>query len=83
MLHHAPIAYGSQPVRRIAYATAWSLVARGDAAAAQQLAGFLHEAWRRRLGPDHDDTLSAASALAQALRALGRYAEASDLDLLM
>jgi tetratricopeptide (TPR) repeat protein len=80
MLHYAPFAYSSRPARRAAYTTAWCLAARGDAAAAEQLAGFLYQEWTRRLGPHHDDTLSAASALAQALRMLGRYQEARDMD---
>ena len=48
------------------------LRARGEARAARALFEDAHELYRRRLGPDHPDTIAAARALADDLEALGR-----------
>jgi tetratricopeptide (TPR) repeat protein len=49
------------------------LINRGDAGPARQLAEDLYREWKQRLGPDHPDTLRAATELAWALRNLGDY----------
>ena len=40
----------------------------------------LRQHWRERLGDDHEDTRWVTNYLAWALRNMGRYAEARDLD---
>lgn len=57
------------------------LLARGEISAGYSLAGHLYSLWRDRLGPDDGDTLSIAHDLAFALRLMGRYPEARELDL--
>ena len=56
----------------------WYLISSGNASEAETQAARLHQ--RREspysLGPDHEDTLRAAAALAAANRALGRYVSA-------
>ena len=47
---------------------------------AHNLASDLHLQWRQRLGADHSDTLSIVHYLASALREMGRYTDARDLD---
>ena len=47
------------------------LRARGEPRAARALFEDAHELYRRRLGPDHPDTIAAARALADDLEALG------------
>ena len=49
-------------------------------ATAHDLAADLHQHWRDGLGDDHEDTLAAANYLGWALRDMGRYAEARELD---
>ena len=44
------------------------------------LAAQLRQHWRDRLGDDHENTREAATYLARALRDMGRYAEARELD---
>ena len=56
------------------------LLARGDTRTAHVLAAGLHRQWRDRLGDDHENTLAVAHYLAWALRDMGRYAEARELD---
>jgi hypothetical protein len=58
----------------------WYLRSRGDARGGQSLAQNLYQQWRQRLGGDDAQTLSIAHTLAVALRDLGRYADARDLD---
>jgi hypothetical protein len=58
----------------------WYLRARGDARACHELASHLYQHWRERLGGDDSRTLAVAHTLAAALRVLGRYADARDLD---
>jgi tetratricopeptide (TPR) repeat protein len=52
------------------------LVSRGDYAAARPVAGAVYQYRLSRLGPDHSDTLSAASDVALVLLQLGRHREA-------
>jgi hypothetical protein len=51
------------------------LISSGNASEAETRASRLHESWGypHALGPDHEDTLRAAAALAAANRALGRH----------
>jgi tetratricopeptide (TPR) repeat protein len=58
----------------------WYQLARGDARSCHDLAERLYQQWRERLGGDDPSTLSIAHNLAFALRDLGRYAAARDLD---
>ena len=58
----------------------WYLRARGDARGCRQLADHLYQQWRERLGGDDPHTLAIAHTLAFAVRDLGRYADARDLD---
>ena len=52
------------------------LRARGESRAARALFEDVHELYRRRLGPDHPDTITAARTLADDLDALGRQEHA-------
>jgi TIR domain/Tetratricopeptide repeat len=56
------------------------LLARGDTRPAYDLAADLSQHWRDRLGDDDENTLRTALYLAWALRDMGRYAEARELD---
>ncbi|MBM7079886.1 FxSxx-COOH system tetratricopeptide repeat protein [Micromonospora humida] len=48
------------------------LLCRGDSRPAQQLAENLYQEWKKRHGPDHVDTLRAATELVWAYRDLGQ-----------
>ncbi|MEU1754500.1 FxSxx-COOH system tetratricopeptide repeat protein [Micromonospora matsumotoense] len=48
------------------------LLCRGDSRPAQQLADNLYQEWKKRHGPDHVDTLRAATELVWAYRDLGQ-----------
>jgi hypothetical protein len=75
------VGHSDNPALRIrAVNAAWYLAMRGDAEAAYALADDLYNRWRHRLGQDHNDTLQAAYPLSEALRSLGRYAQARTLD---
>jgi tetratricopeptide (TPR) repeat protein len=67
-------------VRRAGWDGAWELAASGNLVAGAELARHLHTAWRQRLGPDHLDTQHAATTLAEALRNLGDYRGARELN---
>ena len=56
----------------------WYLISSGNASEAETRAARLHNSWEypHALGPDHEDTLRAAAALAAANRALGRHGSA-------
>jgi hypothetical protein len=56
------------------------LVHRSDTRTAHDLAAHLRQHWRDWLGDDHENTLAAATYLAWALRNMGRYAQARELD---
>jgi hypothetical protein len=75
-----PAAASSTDLGDLACNAAWYLVRRGDARGSHELASRLHQRWRDQLGPDDRHTLRAANNLAQALRVLGRYHEACQLD---
>jgi hypothetical protein len=59
---------------------AWYLFRRGDAHAAYDLARRLYQHCLGQLGPDDVRTLSTAGTVATALRAVGRYGEARELN---
>jgi hypothetical protein len=75
-----PAASPSTDLRDLACDAAWYLRARGDARAAHDLARQLSQRWRDRLGADDVHVLWAVNTLADALRELGRFAEARELD---
>jgi hypothetical protein len=56
------------------------LLARGDTRTGHDVALSRYQQWHDLLGDDHEDVLAIAYHLARALRLLGRYAEARDLD---
>jgi tetratricopeptide (TPR) repeat protein len=66
--------------REMAVNAAWYWIRHGDARTGHDLARVLYDHWRESLGPDHPHTLWAANNLAQALRDMGRYADARHLD---
>jgi hypothetical protein len=73
-----PAASSSPDVRNLACDATWYLGKRGAAHASRDLAERLYQQWGDRLGPDHHDTLHAASNLASALGELGRDRQARD-----
>jgi tetratricopeptide (TPR) repeat protein len=75
-----PGATSDTELRDVAGGAAWYLVRRGDASTGHDLAAHLYRQWRDQLGPDDRYTLWAVNTLAYALRELGRYEEARQLD---
>ena len=73
-------ATGNEHLRRMACDACAYLLARGDARTAHDLVADLQQHWRDGLGDDHEDTLAAANYLGWALRDLGCYSEARELD---
>ena len=67
-------------LRRVAGGAALYLIRRGDAHSGHDLALQLYRQWCDQLGPDDDYTLWMATALAYALREMGRYRQARELD---
>jgi hypothetical protein len=67
-------------LRQMAYNACRYLLARGDTRTAHVLAAGRHQQWRDRLGNDDEDTLTVAHYRAWALRDMGRYAGARELD---
>jgi tetratricopeptide (TPR) repeat protein len=67
-------------LRWMACNACWYLLARGETLASHDLARDLRQGWLERLGHDDRQSLAVARYLAWALRDLGRYAEARDLD---
>ena len=56
------------------------LLCRGDTRTGHDLASYLRQHWRDRLGDDDQHTLAVTYSIAMAFRDMGRYAEARDLD---
>jgi Tetratricopeptide repeat len=73
-------ATGNRYLRWMACGACGYLLSRGDTSTGYDLAHDLYQHWRERFGDDHENTLAAATYLAVALRVMGRYAEARDLD---
>jgi hypothetical protein len=67
-------------LRQRACDACYYLVARGDTRVGHDLASHLRERWRERRGDDDIYTLWITNYLAWALREMGHYAEARDLD---
>ena len=67
-------------LRDLACGASWYLIRRGDPRTSRDLSSRLHQQWTDRLGPDSESTRRAASALAAALRAMGHYDDARQLD---
>jgi hypothetical protein len=70
----------TRPLRVAAVNATWYLLERGQVRGGRELAEQLHRRWSARLGPDDDDTLRAASCLAESYRLLGRFTAAQELD---
>jgi hypothetical protein len=75
-----PASTDNPDVRALACNATWYLLMRGDTRGGYALANHLHQQWTRQLGPDDEYTDSAANSLAEALRQMGRYADARLLD---
>ena len=73
-------ATGNPGLQGMARDACWYLLARGDTRTCRELASVLRERWRERFGGDDDRALAITHYLAWALRDMGRYAEARDLD---
>jgi tetratricopeptide (TPR) repeat protein len=73
-------ATGNVVLRWMACNACFYLLARADTQAGYDLASDLRQQWRERLGDDDDNTRAVVNYLAWALRDMGRYAEARDLD---
>lgn len=71
---------GNPALRWMACNACWYLLARGDTRTAHDLAAGLRQHWRHRLGDDHEHARAAATYLAWAVRDMGRYTEARELD---
>jgi hypothetical protein len=69
----------SRRLREVAAGAAWYL-AISHPRDGVDLATGLHEQWRERLGPDDEQTVRVARALAEALRWLGHFDQAHRLD---
>jgi len=67
-------------LRSLACLGSWYQQARGDARGSRELAARLYQQWSERLGGDDPSTLSIAHNLAVALRGMGRYVAARELD---
>jgi hypothetical protein len=70
----------SLDLRWMACNACFYLVARGDIRTGYELASDLRQHWRQQVGDDDEVTLTAANYAAWALREMGRFAEARDLD---
>ena len=71
---------GNSGLRRMACNACAYLLSRGDIRTGFDLAKNLRQIWRDLLGDDDESTLTIADYLAWALRDMGRYTEARDLD---
>ena len=71
VLATAPLADSSAASRHLVLDTAHYLQAKGDSHASRVVSGQLLDRWREVLGPDHPDTLTAASTMTLGLIQLG------------
>jgi Tetratricopeptide repeat len=76
----APAESSNQTLRDLACDATRYLIRRGDARNSYDFADRLYLRWRDQFGADDACTLRVAGALASALRELGRYGEARELD---
>jgi hypothetical protein len=79
VLASAPLGDSSPAGRQLVLDTIRYLQAHGDSHAGRAVSEPLLDRWRSLLGPDHPDTLAAASALILALRSVGEAAPARTL----
>jgi Domain of unknown function (DUF4062)/Tetratricopeptide repeat/NB-ARC domain len=70
----------NQDLRWMACNACGYLLARGDTRPAYDLAADLRQRWQDRLGDDHEHSRGASIYLAWALRNMGHYAKARQLD---
>jgi tetratricopeptide (TPR) repeat protein len=75
-----PAATETPEMRELARAACYYLIARGEVRQAHDLASQLHQEWSERLGWDNHDTWRGAAMFASALREIGSYGAARDLD---
>lgn len=80
MLALSPAASNTSDMRELADKAAWYLIHRGDIKTAYPFAENLHEQWLCCLGADDSDTMRAGQTLAEAMRGLGLYEEAREID---
>jgi hypothetical protein len=78
-IHHSGPMH-SADLRDLACGASWYLIKRGDTRSGYELASDLHAQWLDQLGASDEDTLRASTRLAAALRTMGRYQEARELD---
>jgi hypothetical protein len=71
VLATAPLGDASSAGRRLVLETARFLYAKGDSRGSRAVCEPLLDRWRSTLGPDHPDTLTAASTLTRAWLGLG------------
>src|SRR4051812_8700572 len=71
VLATAPLGDSSPAGRQLVLDTTWYLQAHGDDRASRTVTAQLLDRWRALLGPDHPDTLAAASRLPLLLAKLG------------
>ncbi|HEV3496742.1 MAG TPA: FxSxx-COOH system tetratricopeptide repeat protein, partial [Actinomycetes bacterium] len=71
VLAAAPLADASPAGRHLVLDTTRYLEARGDSPGSRAVAEQMLDRWRSNLGPDHPDTLTAASTLVLALTSVG------------
>jgi tetratricopeptide (TPR) repeat protein len=76
----APAATDEASLRALRRDATWYLYRRGDFDAALDQARTVSEQLQGLLGPDHDHALEAANTYAVALRGVGRFAEAREID---
>ncbi|WP_448617265.1 FxSxx-COOH system tetratricopeptide repeat protein [Geodermatophilus sp. URMC 65] len=79
VLATAPLGDHSPAGRRLVLDTAHYLQTKGDGSSSRAVSEGLLDRWRSILGPDHPDTLTAASTLTFALTSLGEEASARRL----
>ena len=70
----------SEALGNLTSGATWYLLRRGDARSCYHLAHRLYQHRLGKLGPNDSTVLNAATTLAAALRALGRYGKARELD---
>jgi hypothetical protein len=79
-LQELPLDTDDAAVRSLARDAAWSLLNRGQFAAARAYITPLYERWLTTRGPDQESTLFMANALAYSLRHLGDAGASSELN---
>ena len=80
LLAVGPAATDDTRIRTLACWGIWYLLKRGDTRGGHDLASNLFREWRKRHSRNNRHTLWAASNLGLALREMGRYADARQLD---